>query len=357
MAVEPPAPAASIPVVARAPSAPDALLLMRQAAADREQGKVENAAAAYLRAGRTFEKQGSAEQALAAYKLAENLSGDRIETLIACAEAYERLALRRDALEQYQQAAELADRSAAGEQAAALRKRIIALDVENVPDRLRLAEHHFDAERVSEGVVVLREVLSILQDQRRYDEYWVVARQVLKHAPEDVSLARLFARVHMRRGEVSQAIDILDRHFAARDGDSQIKSSAALLCAAARKYLEHGRDGHAAQCVRRLMFAGFAALDVRPTTDVFGEETEREPLEPVITPDWKEISLAELIDTSEPTRRAPFVRLIAESVNEINTEQQATNAVLLFEPDLSIHDRSTRQVAPLVVDLVVGELR
>lgn len=352
---------------------PDPKVLLRQAGDEREAGNIDRAIALYLRAARMLEQIADWDRALVAYALAEKIAPDRLETLLMIAEAYERRALRKDAIEHYQRAAEISDHRGDIEQATAIRTRLVGLDPQNVNARLRIAEHLFDRDRAPEAITALREALSILQDKRRFDEYWVVARQVLRHAPEDAVLTRLFARVHLKRGELVPALDLLERHFEARVAqdktDEQVKRSASLLIGAGRAYLSHGREGHAAQCCRRLLGAGFAAFEPKAIVAPFSEQTEREPAEPVMTPDWKELSMAELLDTNEPTRRAPFVRLIAETVNEISTEQLAPariskpppppvpvpeEVIALFEPDLSIHERNTRQVAPLVVDLVIG---
>lgn len=333
--------------------------LLRRASRERNAGEAERAVETYLRAARLFEARGSNDRALAAYKLAVKLAPDRRELCAAAAEAYERLALRREAIEQYRRAAELYDQHAELDRACELRERILALDSEQIDVRLRLAEQYFDREKNTEALAMLRQALTILREKRRFDEYWVVARQALRHAPADVELARLFARVHLRRGELDRALDVLERFLEARGqlpgADPKVSASGALLCSAARAYLAHGREGHAAQCCRRILAVAF--VTPQPESGNFTEETERERQAPISTPDWEELSLAELIDTSEPTRRAPFACLLSEqalAATDPITEQLVADSVSLFEPDLSIHERSTRQVAPMVVDLVLA---
>jgi tetratricopeptide (TPR) repeat protein len=161
-----------------------------------------------------LERQGQTQEARRTYRRLAAIAGTQEpEDLRRLAEALERLGDRQLAVRMLALAAQGCERSDKRERAAALRRRIARIDPDHVPSRLRLADSALELGATAEGLGWLREALDILLRQSRFQEWVVVARQLLRYDPENTELAQTIARICFHRGDTAQAAEILEAYF------------------------------------------------------------------------------------------------------------------------------------------------
>lgn len=176
-------------------------------------GQKAEATQTYGRVAETYAKQGFFLKAVAVYKQILKLDPDIIDVQLKLGEMYEQLALISDALATYEQVAATYAKQGSSEKALATLQRMVDLDPENIPVRIKYAESLSKANKVHEAADAFEGGAKLLQAQGRIDDYMKVAERLLFHRPEDVKLARELAELYLERRDAKRALSKLQVCF------------------------------------------------------------------------------------------------------------------------------------------------
>lgn len=238
-----------------------------------------------LRAGRGFRNQDELNSAIGAYRLAARWSNGTPEIYAVLGDAHESFGDHAAASDAYARGAlRLGPRDA--ELAYLLWTRVALLDPCAAQARVELAELELNWGGLSAAERWFSEALSLMrrsEDPRTL----TVGRRAQRLFPKNRAIALELARVWLAQGRAAEALQTLSEHFAAAPPDeilvrklvswaeshTEVGASRMVLIAAARSYLEVGRDPAArADCSRIL-----EAYDEDP--DGATEEMDRTALE------------------------------------------------------------------------------
>jgi len=163
------------------------------------QGALEQARDIYLRTAEIYVEQGLPRKAMTVYRSVLKLTPGLPHVRERLADIYREMGMITDALRELQAAADEYHR--AGEPAAtmpALRK-IVGLDPDNIPARIKLAETASQLGAVDEAVHELTQLAGQVKAQGRIDDFVRVAERLLFHRPGNFAVARELAVAYIAR--------------------------------------------------------------------------------------------------------------------------------------------------------------
>ncbi|HVV48407.1 MAG TPA: tetratricopeptide repeat protein [Polyangia bacterium] len=173
----------------------------------------------YLRTAEIYTGQGFLPKAITVYKSVLKLTPGLPQVRVALGEAYRRLGMVADALQELELAvAELQQSPRPADALPALRK-MVELHPENVVSRIRLAEAALQAGRTDEAVSELGQACDQLRLEGRADEFVRVAERLLFHRPDDHAVARDLAAAYVARKNPRLALAKLQRALKAAPRD------------------------------------------------------------------------------------------------------------------------------------------
>jgi tetratricopeptide (TPR) repeat protein len=162
-------------------------------------GALAEAREIYLRTAEIYTGQGFLPKAVTVYKSVLKLTPGLPHVRLALGEAYRRLGLVADALQELElAAAELQQSPRPADALPALRK-MVELHPDNVVSRIRLAEAASQAGRTDEAVREFGQACDQLRLEGRADEFVRVAERLLFHRPDNFAVARDLAAAYIAR--------------------------------------------------------------------------------------------------------------------------------------------------------------
>jgi len=162
-------------------------------------GALAEAREIYLRTAEIYTGQGFIPKAVTVYKSVLKLTPGLPHVRLALGEAYRRLGLVADALQELElAAAELQQSPRPADALPALRK-MVELHPDNVVSRIRLAEAASQAGRTDEAVREFGQACDQLRLEGRADEFVRVAERLLFHRPDNFAVARDLAAAYIAR--------------------------------------------------------------------------------------------------------------------------------------------------------------
>lgn len=179
------------------------------------QGDHEKACETYGRVADQYTQQGFFRKAVAVYKQILKLDPERLDVLLALGDMYEQLQLASDALMTFESVAN--EYIKRGDTVAALDTlaRMVSLDSDNIPIRIKYAEALSKAGRTEDAADSFEVGAQLLEDLGRHDDYIKVAERLLYHRPEDHELAEKLARLYLERDDPKRALSKLQICFQA----------------------------------------------------------------------------------------------------------------------------------------------
>lgn len=176
-------------------------------------GKSKDAVDTYLRVADQYSAQGFHLKAVAVHKQILKLDGTRLDVQLKLAAAYESLQLVSDALGTFEQVAAAQARSGDIPAAVNTLARMVELDPESVPTRIKYAEALSRTGRTKEAADAFEAGASLLKAQGRIDDYLKVAERLLYHREGDVELSRELAKLYLERNDAKRALSKLQTCF------------------------------------------------------------------------------------------------------------------------------------------------
>ena len=179
------------------------------------QGSRRDACDTYGRVAQQYKKQGFFRKAVAVYKQILKLDPSRLDILVSLAEMYEHLQLVSDALITYETVAASYARQGDTDLALDTLDRMVNLDPENIPIRIKYAEALSKAGRTPEAANAFATGATLLKKLGRIDDYIKVAERLLYHRPDDIDTARELAQLYLDRRDPKRALSKLQLCFKA----------------------------------------------------------------------------------------------------------------------------------------------
>ena len=173
----------------------------------------------YGRVAEQYAKQGFFLKAVAVYKQILKLDPNLVDYSLSLAEMYEQLALVSDALASYEQVAATYARNGDIDKALSTLGRMVQLDPENIPIRIKYAEGLSKANKTQDAAEAFEAGATLLKEQGRIDDYLKVAERLLFHRPDDMKLARDLAAMYLDRDDAKRALSKLQLCFKADPRD------------------------------------------------------------------------------------------------------------------------------------------
>jgi tetratricopeptide (TPR) repeat protein len=166
-----------------------------------------------------YAQQGFFLKAIAVYKQILKLDPSRLEVQVRLGEMYEQLQLISDAMSVFEDVSSGFMRAGDTDQALAMLGKMVELDPEHIPVRIKHAEALSRAGRTQEAADEFEQGALLLKDQGRLDDYVKVAERLLYHRSNDVRVAKELAETYITRRDPKRALAKLQICFKADPRD------------------------------------------------------------------------------------------------------------------------------------------
>ena len=166
-----------------------------------------------------YSQQGFFLKAIAVYKQILKLDPSRLDAQVRLGEMYEQLQLISDAMSVFEDVSNGFMRAGDTDQALAMLGKMVELDPEHIPVRIKYAEALSRAGRTQEAADEFEQGALLLRDQGRLDDYVKVAERLLYHRSNDVRVAKELAETYISRRDPKRALAKLQICFKADPRD------------------------------------------------------------------------------------------------------------------------------------------
>ncbi len=166
-----------------------------------------------------YAQQGFFLKAIAVYKQILKLDPSRLDAQVRLGEMYEQLQLISDAMSVFEDVSSAFMRAGDTDQALAMLGKMVELDPEHIPVRIKYAEALSRAGRTQEAANEFEQGALLLKDQGRLDDYVKVAERLLYHRSNDVRVAKELAETYISRRDPKRALAKLQICFKADPRD------------------------------------------------------------------------------------------------------------------------------------------
>jgi tetratricopeptide (TPR) repeat protein len=166
-----------------------------------------------------YSAQGFFLKAIAVYKQILKLDPSRLDAQVKLGEMYEQLQLISDAMSVFEDVSNGFMRAGDTDQALAMLGKMVNIDPEHIPVRIKYAEALSRAGRTQEAADEFEQGALLLKDQGRLDDYVKVAERLLYHRSNDVRVAKELAETYIARRDPKRALAKLQICFKADPRD------------------------------------------------------------------------------------------------------------------------------------------
>ncbi|MBI5502983.1 MAG: tetratricopeptide repeat protein, partial [Deltaproteobacteria bacterium] len=187
----------------------DARTLQKVAELQRKKGSYQEAEGVYAKLADVLMRGGFYQRAVAVYNQILQLNPTNLPVHISLGDTLTKLGLLQEANKIYSRTVGLLQRANRFDEATAILEKLIGTAPDNYQARLQLAELYLKAGRTEAAVRAFEEALPTLRAQGRDDLFQRAAERLLYYQPENLALCRELAVFHLRRGNVPQAMKLL----------------------------------------------------------------------------------------------------------------------------------------------------
>jgi tetratricopeptide (TPR) repeat protein len=166
-----------------------------------------------------YAAQGFFLKAIAVYKQILKLDPSRLDAQVRLGEMYEQLQLVSDAMSVFEDVSNAFMRAGDTEQALVMLGKIVEIDPEHIPVRIKYAEALSRAGRTQDAAHEFEQGALLLKEQGRLEDYLKVAERLLYHRSNDVQVARELAETYIERRDPKRALAKLQICFKADPRD------------------------------------------------------------------------------------------------------------------------------------------
>ncbi len=161
---------------------------------------------AYRRVSDLYVKHGFYLKAIAVYKQILKLDPEQMELYKKLAEMYQQLGLLSETIQQYKILIKYYEENNKEAEALDALKKIVEIEPDDLPNRIRLAEGLIRSGKAEEGLAEYDQAASELKRQKREDDYIRVLDRIVFHAPERIEQGRELCRLLIERGESQKGL-------------------------------------------------------------------------------------------------------------------------------------------------------
>jgi tetratricopeptide (TPR) repeat protein len=287
-------------------------------------GQKKDAIETYGRVAEQYAQQGFFLKAVAVFKQILKLDGTRLDIQLKLAEMYEQLQLTSDALATYEMVAGTYARAGDIERALQTLSRMVGLDENNIPTRIKYAEALSRAGKTAEAAKAFEAGAKLLKASGRIDDYLKVAERLLYHRPEDVALSRELAQMYLDRNDGKRALAKLQVCFKADPKDvhtlemlagafeqlGQLPKTISVYREVARIHAEAGRPEERALILKRILGLDPGDAEARQAVAAYAAPAAAAVRRDLAPPPGA------VIEPSRPAQRAPKVEELEEAEEE-----------------------------------------
>jgi len=166
-----------------------------------------------------YAAQGFFLKAIAVYKQILKLDPSRLDAQVQLGEMYEQLQLISDAMSVFEDVSNAFMRAGDTDEALRMLGKMVELDPEHIPVRIKYAEALSRAGRTQEAADEFEQGAHLLKDQGRLDDFIKVAERLLYHRSNDVRIAKELAETYIERRDPKRALAKLQLCFKADPRD------------------------------------------------------------------------------------------------------------------------------------------
>jgi tetratricopeptide (TPR) repeat protein len=197
----------------------DSRILLKVAELHQKRGDDKAAAEAFKKVADTYAEQGFFLKAVAVYKQIVKLDPEDVRVNERLAGLYQQLGLLSDAMSQYQLMASAYERAGDAGRLTDVLRRMVELDPENIASSVKLGELCARSGDTAGALDHFRRAADHLKRHNRADEYLKIAERVAALVPDDLSLTRELAHIHLQKGDTKRALAKLQLCFKANPKD------------------------------------------------------------------------------------------------------------------------------------------
>lgn len=191
----------------------DVRILLKIGELQQKKGEYEPAASTLTEVANAYAAEGFFLKAVAVFKQVLKLSPERVEVILRLAELYQQLGLMSDAMTQLQAAASHYEKAGRVEDSTEIFRRMVSLEPENVPSRLRLADLLARQGKTQEALSELRKVAGNLRSGNRIEDWLRVGERIVQLDPKDQNLGRELAAAYLAKNDMRRALERLQVCF------------------------------------------------------------------------------------------------------------------------------------------------
>ena len=181
------------------------------------QKKNDNPGAAqyFIKVAESYSNDGFFLKAVALYKQVLKLDPSLVTVNLKLAELHQQLQLVGEAMAYYQVVANHYDKSGDTRSSLDTLKKMVDLDPDNIPSRVKLAELYARENMPKDAVVEFRRAADYLKRNSRVDDYMRVSERISVLEPDNLPLAKELAEHYLRGGDPKRALAKLQVCFKA----------------------------------------------------------------------------------------------------------------------------------------------
>ena len=173
----------------------------------------------YRKVADHYAAQGFFLKAIAVFKQILKLDPSRLDAQVQLGEMYEQLQLVSDALSVFEDVSNAFMRAGDTDEALRMLGKMVELDPEHIPIRIKYAEALSRAGHTQEAADEFDQGAQLLKDQGRLDDYIKVAERLLYHRTNDLRVAKELAETYIERRDPKRALAKLQLCFKADPRD------------------------------------------------------------------------------------------------------------------------------------------
>ncbi|MGB5684016.1 MAG: tetratricopeptide repeat protein [Polyangiales bacterium] len=166
-----------------------------------------------------YAQQGFFLKAIAVFKQILKLDPSRLDAQVQLGEMYEQLQLISDAMSVFEDVSNGFMRAGDTDEALRMLGKMVELDPEHIPVRIKYAEALSRAGRTQAAADEFEQGAQLLKEQGRLDDYIKVAERLLYHRSNDVRVAKDLAQTYIERRDPKRALAKLQSCFKADPRD------------------------------------------------------------------------------------------------------------------------------------------
>lgn len=184
----------------------DLRVMLKLGEVQQKNDNVIGAVETYSRVAHQYTGTGFLLKAAAVYKRILTIDPENVIVHVRLAEVYQHLGLLSDAMSYYYAVANILQKKGDVAGYKDVLGRMTAIEPENIGIRIKLAEHHSRTGDIDSAVEEFKTAAHLLRRNDRLDDYIKVAERLIYHKPDAVDQIRELVSVYLERGENRRAL-------------------------------------------------------------------------------------------------------------------------------------------------------